>query len=382
MKIIDTSKPSIHFFILIGTPFISCLSYYIRNLSHRHNQTKPSFEYPLIIVFLMFIGELLAICFVFIELYMKKRKTMIMIKTSKDLKIMPVMNTQTQLNKSFPYLILIASSFLDFVGAIMLLVINGKSNGLYREGEIQMIQIFITMTIWHFLFHYEIYRHQVLSVVIIVIGSILLYITDKPFKLVDLWFILYSLINNAVILLDKWAIDKRYTSPYKLLGFRGFVGLAITLITIGIGSIACDTRKWYCESFSSFGLFFSTLKDILHYLVVIVILMFLNTGYILILKYYDPNQRVVTASITNVLILFLLLIMYNQEVKLELHLIANFLILIGAIIYNEIIVIYCFGLEYGTRKEIDLRSQNDVDSADILQIDLFIQENVLENTIN
>lgn len=363
MKLIGTSKPNAHFFLLIGTPVLSCMSYLIRTL-YTIKDYKMA-ERPFLMLFVMFSGELISFLFIInkFEYFKPTHKA----KMKKNTKITYIQNRTTTLNESFPYFIVTLTSITDFVSSFVLLLANSSSDGKYREGEIQIIQIFITMTICYLCFHCLVYKHQALSIMLITIGSILLYLADESFILTDLWFVGYFILNSAKILNDKWVMERRYTNPFKILSFEGLVGLVITIVIMIIGTFTCEfpSNEFYCESFSMLSVFVSDWGSVGYFILFVVLYCLLNSGRMLILKHYDPNMTVVTMSITNVLILLFSIIFEEDSKSLSMYLIGNVLILSGALVYNEIIILYCFGLGDGTKKEIFRRSQCDMNEISI-----------------
>lgn len=83
----------------------------------------------------------------------------------------------------------------------------------------------------------------------------------------------------------------------------------------------------------------------------------LNTGLEYINKVYNPNHFAVTSTVSSVLQIVCSSIM-NKE-YLPLHLIGNVFVLVGCIMYNEIVIFHFVHLEQNTRREIVKRSEKE-----------------------
>ena len=267
-------------------------------------------------------------------------------------------------NTKIIFLVLLAS-FFSFIGTVVRkFKINEELYAKTLEGRIKSFQIIVSGILCYITIRIEIYKHQIFTLIIISICLITIIIFEYIYKdkhpleeslELSIFFSFFSGFGKAFLdTIEKYLIEFDYQSPFKLLIYEGFINFFLVLI-----------------------LFFSTHSNpkgndnkSIVLLIILLILYFILTGLkniyrIMTIKLYSPMTRAMTECVLSPAIyLYILWNYYKIDIKvIELtHFIVNIICLlimsICTLIYNDFIVLYCFGLEYNTYREIAERSDN------------------------
>lgn len=292
-------------------------------------------------------------------------------------------------NNAKIYLLMCLLSFLDFLTFNVLSFIcsyNEKfPNNLHSEAR--NIKILITIIIGLGFFHFKIYKHQIISILLILAGfffnlSMTFCLNDLGVK--QLYLLLGFLICYILITVqqfeEKWLMDKHKVSPYKLLFFEGLFGAAINIISfIPTYFIGCFNGFNICyvdskdKNFMRLYNIFSTFQkmkegDFWAFLSFTFLSSFAyNVLSRLTLLYFSTTHQNVSDCLSSFIFWIIVISVKpdsyepNKETDIFLNsfipLPGYLIIIFGTLLYNEIIIFYCGGLEYNTKKEISRRAR-------------------------
>ena len=221
-----------------------------------------------------------------------------------------------------------------------------------------------------FYFKKEIFLHQKVSLCITFIGVIPIYISFGLFLVKDSYNIIYdiflligTLINSIYLLLIKYITEKKGVSVFLLLLYQGILIFFYTLIIFSIISLIsrkdlsyignifyCDETNYICISNFYFEIImFIILNTVLHVLIFSVIDIF-SAELLIVSDYFSPLFSFIANSIKN---------SESNNAKIILNIFGYLIIVIGALIYDEIIICNFLGLNKNTWKAIDKKAEED-----------------------
>ena len=223
------------------------------------------------------------------------------------------------------------------------------------------------------------YRHHVLSFIINGIGLLLLSIithcNDKNFKLNGTYIIFASVMIFKTAcysfgnVIGKFSLTKDYLSPLSLLLYKGLIEIILLLIF----SIPFYFLKLSNDDkilFKGFDFYFKN-KNILFYYILLMIFNFLYNVFIwTITDKFSPSHLTMT-YILEYIASQLFNIIYFLEVNLNtIDFIIYFLLIIGAAIHNEIIIINFCKLNEHTKMRYNEKALEDIIQAELISNDL------------
>ena len=171
---------------------------------------------------------------------------------------------------------------------------------------------------------------------------------------------------------SKEYMEKYFISPYVFVFYLGVFGTALLILFEPFTFLIHCEQKVICndehfgniivgfrKNFTSFGYIISFLLEILTLFLTAI-------GLWLTVKILSPSHFITTDSIVtfSLNILFDILLENYILVKNIWYYIFSLITIIGCLIYNEIIIIRVFGLEYNTRKEINKRQKQESEDED------------------
>ena len=198
---------------------------------------------------------------------------------------------------------------------------------------------------------YKFENHKRGGIIIITIGLLLNFFlsvfTETSFDYIIL--IMQLIVNIGTSfqeVIEKYLMDFKYLSAYKMLFFEGIIGNIIMFILFFCYRDSSDIISWIFQkkvqliSFSIICIGYSVFR-------------------VLINRDYSPTQRVIAEGFSSLMFY----IIYMVENRLNLNniffLIGNLIVCFGAAIYNEMIIITLFGLHQDTHSEVIRRSKRD-----------------------
>ena len=300
-----------------------------------------------------------------------------------------VKNTQKQKKKY--YLMILSVGLLSLITSLafnvfeMLVNRNIDKNNkyivnLHIQVDVKNIQIVFSGILSIFILKTRFETHQGVSIGIIMLGLFIVNIlnTTELKKneyniLIGLGIIANFFLSSLLEVLEKFLMEAHFISPFKLKFFEGIVGLGICIIPAIIAIVGIDYKALKGEgTITSLSLF-----------IVLYFLSELGTNSLNILTnfYYSPTQRSLTDALSSFLWnTFSSIFILDKEHAdyFELQIIGIALgypiSFIGALIYNELIIIHLCGMDKGTKKEMLRRSDIESKEVDLLMNNISQEE--------
>ena len=268
-------------------------------------------------------------------------------KVIKERKISFV-DTQNNIKKG-QWIYIILNSILYFIGlCIIIYTISIKTN-LY------VWNFLITCIFCRFIFKIKLFRHHYLSIIIIILAEIILVLISKNIQndLENNWFLLLlRLISEIIVSLhnitNKYLMEKKFCSVYEISLYSGII------ITSLFGIFACF--NYYFFHLDDFAEYFTNFNN--KEIIGIIGVMITHVGIYLCTLFISRNY---TPCHICIIYLFGQLAYYIIDFSTNsiVIIICLVIILLMALIFNEIIEINCFGLSQNTRRNISERSYSE-----------------------
>ena len=292
-------------------------------------------------------------------------------------------------NKKY-YLMILSVGLLSLITSLafnvfeMLVNRNINTNNkdivnLHIQVDVKNIQIVFSGILSIFILKTRFETHQGVSIGIIMLGLFIVNILNttelknEDNILIGLGIIANFFLSSLLEVLEKFLMEAHFISPFKLKFFEGIVGLGICIIPAIIALVGIDYKKLKGEgTITSLSLF-----------IVLYFLSELGTNSLNILTnfYYSPTQRSLTDALSSFLWnTFSSIFILDKEHAdyFELQVIGIALgypiSFIGALIYNELIIIHLCGMDKGTKKEMLRRSDIESKEVDLLMNNISQEE--------
>lgn len=291
-------------------------------------------------------------------------------------------------------ILLLLASYFDFVGSVVRKVSNFKENS---DKNFRSSQILISAFLCKYALKAKIYKHNAFSLLIISIFSIIIIILEfviqinkEDMKIDFLLSMLLSIFSGIargyLDTIEKYLFEFDYLSPFKVLMIIGVINTCFTLFFFLIDS-PIPTFENLNNNFNNDNKIVKIMC-----LVFLLILYFIISGlkniYIVItIKIYSPMTRALTETILDPFFLlydFIIAVIKEDNdwdfyIINIVELICLSIIVFFSCVYNDFIILYCYGLEYNTYKEIHKRAlssmiynyeeeEEDIDEGYILEI--------------
>ena len=344
--------------------------------------------------FLIFVSQSL-ICFLIHLYYYKKKK-----RKKKEKNIINQLTT-IELIINNPYLstdslikirfLIFFGSFFNFIGTIIRSddVINfGKKeeNNSSLEVRIRSIQIVISSLLCYFTIRLIIYKHQKLSLIVISFFLAILLILElcRAESLLDKFLAILictmsCLSRSFLDVIEKYLFDFNYIEILKIVVYEGFIALFFYIIYFFCNNKYQTQAKYLVDDMSEFN--WSFISFIILIIIYLIISGLRNAYRVATNKYYSPMSRALFESaIDPILYLYNNLTIKNKEeyegfwIYFGIIFFCLIVISIFSLIYNDLIVLYCCGLEYNTyygitnrlysEKQTNFYDDNDSSSSD------------------
>ena len=354
-------------------------------LSHLYNFNKSA-----IFTVLMFLGELTsgALVYKYQSKYLRKKED--------DNYINKVRKRSTSLQKYIYkpnsikiYILLFFATFLDFVEFIItsFYIKNFSYISSSLDSRLYNFLVICNGIAFIFLLKIKIYKHQKLSLIIIFICLIITIASEYAFQIVDgvftydeftlaLVLILIEYFDLALMdIIDKYLLEFESVDPFFIIMIEGLIGFLFSILFCFIENPIENLKHIYNkESTASFCLF-----------VILLLLFYLLTAFrvafrIMVNKIYSPMVLTLSDYFLNPI--YIIYYFFTGDFKSKegrdifyfvLNLILSILTAFSTFIYNEFIVLFCFGLEKNTYDQITKRSLTE-------EVEMNIQE-IMKDTL-
>ena len=360
-----------------------------------------------IISFLIFFSQSL-IGFIIYLFYFKRNKdevktAQIQISPTKIGKIILIENKTYISNDSKlkKICLIIFASIFNFIGTIIRsddAVNFGKKeeNNSLLEVRVRGLQIIIACLLCYFSIRIAIYRHQKFSIIIISIFLLFiliieLYISEKVInKILAILICTLSCSFRAILdVTEKYLFDFNYINVLKMLIYEGIIGVFLFIFYYLSNDTYQKQGKNILKNMSDFDLSFV-------YFIILIILYIIISGLrnsyrVTTNKYYSPMSRALFESTLDPFVFLYYTLIYKDKDKygggywIYFGLILFFLVIIAffSLVYNDFIILYCFGLEHNTYHEITgrLYSPNISEDDDQNSSISFTKEEIIEENV-
>ena len=311
---------------------------------------------------------------VFLYFFHFKEKT---IKNDKEKKILGIELIQYDNELNMPdgsvkiFLLIGLDSFFDLIGSLrrlyFLLVIKEGIELLNLDIRIKNREIIFAAILCHFTLRTNLYKHHIISLVIITVCIIVLYgieiliqIKKNQNKSLIFPFLGVQIIVNITRvfsdIIEKYLMDTDFINPFKLLEIKNI----IELILISFFYIFYQTQKEI--------LFLINLEAKIFYIGLALLFMhFIISGItniykIYTIKFYSPLARALFDSILD--FTFFIYFSFNEDSEDKkvntyyfwINIILQLIIVFFSLVYNEFLVLYFWGMHTNTHLEIASRS--------------------------
>ena len=205
-------------------------------------------------------------------------------------------------------------ALLDLITIICFNCLSIKTNGTQSQ-LIILSQLIFAGLFSYFILKIIFHRHQILSMIIIILGIILTSVINAAYtesqskfseypnkeevqelQIYHYFILLFEfMISGLQEVLEKKIMDGKYISPYKLLFLEGLIGFTIGMITLIIGNYHIG----YLDK-NPFEKFFSQLNNVKFIFLVILFIISefgLNMLVMLTNYYYTPVHFIIYYSI-------------------------------------------------------------------------------------
>ena len=352
-------------------PMMAIIFSFFRDLVSVFIDNNLKFNDQSILTLVIFLSEFFSGAY-----FYKRQKKFLSKSTKKNEANIPLIDKyNSHNNKLRLHLLLLADSF--FVLAEFLITTNyfKKVVGLSKslDTRLRSILTFWTSFFCFFLLKMPIAKHQLCSLLIIIICLILIIALEAHYvtfyyKMASTKFIqiiglnLVKYMFSAILEVNqKYLLDYEFLNPFFILMIEGIYGIILTLIFFLIVE----------GSFILFKIIYLEHKIKLIYLIIFLILYFIFCGgrsiyRLMTNKIYSPMAK----TFIDCFFVPLLIILYyfiDKDFKIGpkgeqyllffiLNLILSIIVVFCSCVYNELFILYCCNLEYNTFYEISKRA--------------------------
>lgn len=298
----------------------------------------------------------------------------------KNKKIKEILNKEFSLSEKIKFcllflLITVLDTGTTFCFLFQKFLLQKIANPIYLDTGTKGIQIFFCCLFCYYILSYKFENHKKGGIIIIAIGLLLNFFlsvfTETSF---DYKILLIQLVINIGTsfqeVIEKYLMDFKYLSAYKMLFFEGIIGNIIMLI--------------FFFSFHDFHN--NEIKSwLLQKKIKLICFSIICVGYsvfrVLINRDYSPTQRVIAEGCSSLLFYIIFMIESHLNVNNIFFLIGNLIVCFGGAIYNEIIILTFCGLHQDTHSEIVRRSKKDgpMIMGELVKIYQNDEDNQIEN---
>ena len=236
----------------------------------------------------------------------------------------------------------------------------------YNIFEERLYFLFFTCIFSKLILKDDIFRHQILSLIIASVGLILLFIPvmlviTKDDIIVNICIFILSIGYALFLVLVKYLMMKYFISPYlctliigifsTLLNIIGFIGYSL----IKKGNLSIITDSFDFKNVSN------KTKISIYFSILFILASILQTLSNLVIYYFTPTLLMVTDSIGPMLF-WMVYVLPKGEKKIDIifKFLGYSISLFSTLIYNEIIILNFGGLNENTKKYIEQRQKKEL----------------------
>jgi hypothetical protein len=241
---------------------------------------------------------------------------------------------------------------------------NDKKNKSLDE-RLKGFQIISSALLCYYTIRTKIYRHNIFSLVIVFICLIIIIIIDILYSSegillnsINIILTLFSGFGRAILdTIEKYLFEFNYLNPFKVIMFEGLINTIFIILII----ILFD-RDVFNEDIEKFKNLDGKI-----YFIILLFLYFIFSGLkniyrVSTIKLYSPMTRALAEIFLDPIIVMYTLYRdneiydYNFWAFYVINIICLIIMTFCSCVYNDFIVLYCWGLEYNTYGQITKRS--------------------------
>ena len=372
MRFISFGKINIQFLIPIFGGLIRLITRFIINTNSKYEILEKN---PFLFSIYTAIGMILAFIPYLIIKYRSKKSIIYSnnLSTKSKLNFELVYNDifkQTRFNK---YKLIVLSSVFDFIETLIVCLFS--MNCSYN---LWILNILFMSIFSYYLLKTKLYKHQYLSIIIIILLGLLLNIIeyfkiDETENKLDFFEIAMKLLGEIFLSLNtvtiKYNMGKNFCSPYEVCIWEGLIGLILHIICLSIINeleLTISDIKYpdnIIEYINNYDI-----NDVFVCIMIIMVSCVYNIFLLLTCDYFSPYHIIITLIINQS---YFYLKMKKDILLNVFGLIILVLIFFILLIFIEIIEINCLNISYNTKKNIEIRSDIDSldDNDDLISID-------------
>lgn len=350
-------------------PFLTPIFRVINTNTVRMFKNDPLVHVPIISLCLMFFGEIIGGCLYFYHFFRLGKATKHNLQeTTIIFSRISIKNVKYSFRTT---LYIFCFAVFDLIASIFAnSVTTAEFNYLMRS-----LQLFLYAILCVMILKYKVYCHKYMSMAIIAIGVVIVNIVFD-YSTIEWYWIILSFLSLLLYAFkytgEKWLMLNRHFNPMLILLLEGVFGLVLSLlILLGI-YIYCLSCKYHsvCSNlnpFDSFGII-----ETFGFIIRIIISALLNVCLFQTNYYFMPTLLVVSDVLSSFLDWVVKTIISKHLITLAL--VGYIIILLGALVYNEIIILHFCALDYYTKTMIAIRSKSETSLCDKELLNLVIEE--------
>jgi hypothetical protein len=271
-----------------------------------------------------------------------------------------IYNEGIQIDKFKIFLILLFLSFLLTIFNIIDVYALDKNTFEERLYFLFFIPLFSKI-----LLKTNIFRHQILSIIIGSIGLILLFIPiiliiEKEDTLINICMFISSIGFSLFLVLLKYLLIRFYISPYLCLIYIGIFSVVLNTLGFIIFSLFKYKNLSIIIDNFTFENIDNPIKLTIYLCTTFISASILQIFSNLVIYYFSPILLMVTDSISPMLLwIFLSLPKEEKIMSIVFNALGYLISLFSTLIYNEIIILNFGGFNKDTKKNIEKRQQKE-----------------------
>ena len=292
------------------------------------------------------------------------------------------------------FFIILGTFALDLFASTAIFIIRQIDNVSSIELGFKIIGLIVSTFLSICILNYKYYRHHFIGCVILCIGLIIYFVVDFNQNLeqiepkqanptIELILIMIFILCSNVFaslqeVMHKYLMDIMFVSPFAIISLEGFFGIIVMSVSlIFLYYTKCTSKivsEIVCTRENQVENIFDTFNNVIsHYqlLIPIIILFFsfivLNTFRLLTNQAYSPTHRIIP-DVYGCCFSWVVRVIFPNLDKISTFMefqnfvigFSFFLIMVGALIYLEIIELHFWGLSRNIRRTITSRQDIDL----------------------
>jgi hypothetical protein len=271
------------------------------------------------------------------------------------------------------YLLIFLATLFDFIEFILQTYhIPSKFDDASISIDIRLRSILILCSAFccYFILKFPIFRHQIFSLIIILICLIIVIFSEYYFvyylgKNDQIHYLLFlaficHIFNSFLDLVEKYLLEYDFVNPFKMLMVEGLFGSIITTSYYFLPNISFEINNSKGMEEAKYIILLVT------FLVIYFLLSGARNSYrVTTNKLYSPMTRTLADSILDpLLIIYYYFADHDFKVNGKrnifyfiVNLITSIIMVFCSCVYNELIVLFCCKLEYDTHHEVSIRAK-------------------------